>query len=319
MIMKDQSIGILMATYNGENFIRDQIDSILNQTYNNWILVIHDDGSTDNTINIVKEYEKKYPNKILFIEDNIKCGGAKENFSHLIDLAKKNFNFDYIMFADQDDVWLPNKIEITLSKMLELEENFGNNVPIIVHTDLIVVDKDLNIIANSFWDYQKINPQNNNLNCLLLENTVTGCTMMINKCLLELLKTPFPREAIIHDWWIALVCVLHQGVIFPLREKTVLYRQHDKNDTGAKGADLKNLLIRLFENPIGFLNKRISLSRKIKNQAKALYYENQNKKIELLEEYIRIMNKTFKRKVFYIKNRMLCGNIIKKVGKLIFY
>ena len=125
--MQKLSLAILMATYNGEEFIREQINSILNQTYKNWKLIIHDDGSTDNTVDIIKEYTKKYPNKIILIEDNIKCNGAKENFSHLIKIAYKNFNFDYILFSDQDDIWLPNKIEVSLSKIQEMENKFGKN------------------------------------------------------------------------------------------------------------------------------------------------------------------------------------------------
>ncbi len=313
--MMQPSIGILMATYNGEKFIAEQLDSILNQTYQNWLLLIHDDGSNDNTVNIIKHYQKLYPEKIIFIDDKVKCGGAKENFAHLIRIAKEEFNFNYVMFSDQDDVWLPEKIEITLDKMLELEKKYGKNKPILVHTDLKVVDRNLKMIAESFWEYQKIDPLNNSLNCLLLENTVTGCTMMVNRVLLNKIK--FDKNAIIHDWWIALICRLNDGIIFPIKQQTILYRQHGKNDTGAKGSSLNRLLIRFLTDPYGFLKRRLDLSLKIRNQIKALYNHYNNSWI--LVDYIKVERNFWERKIFYLKNNMLCGNIIKKLGKLIFY
>jgi glycosyltransferase involved in cell wall biosynthesis len=312
--MKEPLVGILMATYNGEKYLVEQLDSIINQTYKNWILVIHDDGSIDSTIDIIKEYVNKYSDKIILVEDNIKCGGAKENFFHLINIAKSNFNFDYIMFSDQDDVWLPEKIEITLNKMIETENKYGKNKPILVHTDLKIVDENLNLISNSFWEYQKINPLNNSLNCLLLENTVTGCTMMINRILFD--KIILDKNAIIHDWWIALICKITEGIIVPIEEQTILYRQHGRNDTGAKGASISRLLSRFVKSPVTFLQERLILSYKIRSQIKALanYYNN-----ELLKSYIKDEKFHLKRKIFYLKKNMICGNIVKKIGKVLFY
>ena len=228
--MKEPLIGILMATYNGEKFIKEQINSILNQIYKNWKLIIHDDGSTDSTVDIVKEYAKKHPDRIIFIDDKIKCGGAKENFAHLMQIAKDRFNFDYIMFSDQDDVWLPNKIEVTLNKMLDVEYEVGTDKPILIHTDLKVVDEHLNVIAESFWKYQKINPRDNTLNRLLCQNVVTGCTVLINKPALDI-TLPIPDGAILHDWWIALV-VATFGQIFYVPRACLLYTSPSPRDRG---------------------------------------------------------------------------------------
>jgi len=319
--VKEPLVGILMATYNGEKFIKEQIDSILSQTYRNWQLLIHDDGSSDRTVKIVEEYKRKYPNKIILIEDGIKCGGAKENFAHLMLIVRRRFKyFDYIMFSDQDDVWLPEKIKITLQTILEMESKYGVNSPILVHTDLKVVDEKLNIISESFWNYQNIDPTNNALNCLILENTVTGCTMMINKALFDLVNY-IPKEAIIHDWWITLVCSLFNGYICPLQEVTILYRQHSRNDTGAKGASFVRLAYRFLSNPRFFLIQKRDLARKIRLQTIALYNfaKINSRRNVLLDKYVTICDNFLLRKVFFIKNHCLCGNFQKKIGKLIFY
>jgi glycosyltransferase involved in cell wall biosynthesis len=107
-------IAIAMATYNGEKYLKEQIDSILEQSYNNWVLYIHDDNSQDNTVSIIKEYQLKYSNKIVFLDDDISFGNPQDNFSYII--TKIPESYEYYMFSDQDDFWLENKIEITLKK-----------------------------------------------------------------------------------------------------------------------------------------------------------------------------------------------------------
>lgn len=232
-------IYILLATYNGEKYIREQLESLLEQTYQDWILWIHDDGSKDGTLNIIKEYEEKLPNKIKFLNDGLRCGGAKQNFTHLLNSIDNNF--DYIMFCDQDDVWLDAKIETTLNQMIEVE-NSNQNKPIIIHTDLQVVDEELNIIADSYFIYQKIKPQwSKDFNISLVQNSVTGCTMMINKKA-KIISLPIGNNAIMHDWWILLKVLLHGGVVEHINKSTILYRQHSSNDTGAKGFSYTKLL-----------------------------------------------------------------------------
>ena len=228
----DKVVYILLATYNGEKYIREQLESLLVQTYQNWILWIHDDGSEDGTVNIIKEYKSKFPNKIKFLDDGLKCGGPKQNFAHLLNCIDDNY--DYIMFCDQDDVWLNDKIEITLNKMIEIEKNYPNK-PIIIHTDLKVVDEQLNSIADSFFVYQRINPKwSKDFNISLVQNSVTGCTMMINKKAKEI-SLPIGNNAIMHDWWILLKVLQNDGIVEYVDKATVLYRQHFSNHIGAKG------------------------------------------------------------------------------------
>lgn len=234
-------IDILLASYNGEKYIAEQIDSILNQTYKDWFLYIKDDCSTDNTLNIIRNYEKSYKDKIKVITSEIKSGSAKDNFFSMLRYSEN----EYIMTCDQDDVWLPDKIEITLNKMQEVEQA-DNNVPILVHTDLKVVDEKLNIIAESLMKMQNLDFRRDKLNNLLVQNIVTGCTVMVNRKLLNYIKL-VPRQAIMHDWWMALLASA-LGIVYFIDTPTVLYRQHKNNDVGAKNVKSIDYILRKLRN-----------------------------------------------------------------------
>lgn len=149
----DNHVDILLATYNGEKFVADQIRSILEQTYKNVRLIIRDDGSTDGTRAILEFFSRQYPEKIIVLpqEHNL---GIRGNFSKLMEHAKA----DYIMFSDQDDIWLPEKITKTLDKMKQVEKEHGPKRPILVHTDLIVTDKNLNTLHQSYWILSRLRP-----------------------------------------------------------------------------------------------------------------------------------------------------------------
>ena len=236
-------IYIIMATYNGEKYIKEQINSILNQSYINWKLIIHDDNSLDKTVSFIRKYQKE-DNRIKLVDDNISTGGAKENFTYI--LNKIDNNYEYIMFCDQDDVWLENKIEITLNKMIDTEKN-NTSIPILIHTDLKVVDKELNIISNSMFRYQKLNIKNQySLNLMSMENIITGCTMMLNKNL-SLLSKDIPNEAIMHDWWIGIIVLRENGLIEFVDKATILYRQHELNTIGSKKINFIYYLKKLFK------------------------------------------------------------------------
>lgn len=221
-------IDILMATYNGEHYIREQLESIINQSYTEWRLIIGDDCSSDGTVNIIREYQKKYPNQIFFYQNAVGSGSAKANFYSLL----SHINSDYVMFSDQDDVWLPEKIAITLAMMQAYEKKHGHDTPLLVHTDLYVVDKNLNRICDSLFYMQKMDYKRDSFNNLLVQNIVTGCTVMINKALVRLLYE-IPRKSVMHDMWLALIAAAFGKIVF-LNHPTLLYRQHDNNVEGAK-------------------------------------------------------------------------------------
>lgn len=321
------TVDILMATYNGEEFISEQIESIINQTHNNWRLIIKDDGSEDDTAITVKEYTRRFPEKISLVDDIGNNLGACQNFARLMEYSKS----DYIMFCDQDDVWLPDKIGITLQKILEMERSYGKNTPLLVYTDLKVADNDLNIIANSFWQYQKLDPETGQaLNRLLVQNVVTGCTMIINNALKKL-SMPIPQDAIMHDWWITLVAASF-GKIGYVDDSTVLYRQHDKNDIGAK--DLRVSYLYIIRKVIGLYKKerREQLKRTLlktkgdllmtQRQAKAFveHYNTSlnNKKLKLAKIYSELERYGLVKKRWHIlKYGFYATGLMKNLGILV--
>lgn len=234
-------IDILLATYNGEKYLGEQIDSIISQSYDAWRLIIRDDGSSDGTLSVINDYLVKYPHKITFIKDEINSTGATNNFSVLL----THSDGDYIMFCDHDDIWLPEKIMVTRNKMKALEEQYGKDIPLLVHTDLKVVDEHLNVLSDSFRKFQNLNPHTaKHLNRIIVQNVVTGCSLMINKKLKDILN-PIPEGVIMHDWWIAITACAF-GKIGYINESAILYRQHKRNEVGARewgiGYILKMLL-----------------------------------------------------------------------------
>lgn len=230
-------IAILMATYNGEKYICQQIDSILSQTCKDWELYIHDDGSTDNTRAAVESYVEKYQDKIHLI-DGKSTGGAKYNFFYLFGQVEA----PYYMTCDQDDVWLDKKIELTYDKMLTIENKA--DVPCLVYTELRVVDSELNTIADTMSGYQSLDCHKRTINQFILQNSVTGCTMMVNRALRDkMLRITDIDNTIMHDWWAALVAAQFGKTGF-IDEPTILYRQHGDNSLGALGINKLSYIVR---------------------------------------------------------------------------
>jgi len=226
-------IAIIMSSYNGAEHLPRQISSILNQSYKDWQLFIRDDNSSDNTLDIIEDYARRYPDKVNLIRGEKRNIGISESFLSLLNYVES----DYVMFCDQDDVWLSDKIKVTFDKMRETEEKFGFGTPVLIHTDLKVVDEGLNIVSDSLWRYQHLNPEKGKtLNRLLVQNVVTGCTMMINKALKNKIRF-FPKQAIMHDWWASLVAAAF-GKIDYVPTSTILYKQHDNSSIGAKEWDM---------------------------------------------------------------------------------
>ena len=230
-------IDILMATYNGEKYLREQLDSILRQSNTDWRLIIRDDCSNDSTVQIIQEYQAQYPDKLVLIQADTPSGSAQNNFFQLIKYWQQHCDTQYIMFADQDDVWLQNKVQTTLAEMQQLEQQRGREIPLLVHTDLIVVDAELNVINPSMFAMQNMDAKRDKLNNILVQNIVTGCTMMVNKLLLDMV-TEIPKRAVMHDMWLALIASAFGHICF-VEEVTILYRQHDSNANGAQ--DVKSM------------------------------------------------------------------------------
>lgn len=227
MIQCKQHIAILLATYNGKNYLREQIDSIIRQTFTDWHLYVHDDGSADGTIHIIKEYEKRFPEQITVL-DYPSQGGASCNFFSLLE----RIDAPYYMFCDQDDVWFDHKIQTCYDRIRQLE-HIHTATPIIVHSDLTIVDSQLQIIDHSFIRNQKIKIEKvNRFIDYAFTNTVTGCTMLFNAAAVKCIK--YPRSpARMHDSWITMSVVAKGGIVHFIEQPLIYYRQHGNNTLGA--------------------------------------------------------------------------------------
>lgn len=236
---RTEKIAILMATYNGENYIKDQLDSILAQTDTDWTLYVHDDGSKDGTMCILEDYKKRYPEQIILI-DGAPTGGAKQNFFYLMEQVEA----PYYMCADQDDVWRMEKVQLSKAEMLKVEKKEGKETPILVFTELKVVNSRLGVLADNMSEYQGLDCHNLTFNRALIQNVVTGCTMMINKSLRDkMIAVDGYEDILMHDWWAYLVATRFGKVSF-LAFQTIQYRQHENNGVGARDASSPMYLVK---------------------------------------------------------------------------
>jgi glycosyltransferase involved in cell wall biosynthesis len=226
---RQDRVDILLSTFNGERFIERQIESVLQQMDSACRLLIRDDGSTDATMAVVRPFVAQQPRRVVLLDDRSPGLGSCSSFGRLLEQA----DADYVLFCDQDDVWLPGRIAKTIGRIKEIEREHGTDTPVLAHTDLVVADEDLRAIAPSFWLYSNLRPERGNtLNRLLVQNVVTGCATTINRALARL-AAPIPRATVpMHDWWLALVASAF-GRIVAIPEATVLYRQHASNCLGA--------------------------------------------------------------------------------------
>jgi len=310
--MTNKSVSIAMATYNGERYLREQLDSILNQTYNNLEIIICDDLSNDKTIEIIKEYQKLDSRIQLYInETNL---GFKKNFEKAISLCTG----DFIALSDQDDIWKKNKIEVLI-------DNIGRYD--LIHSAACFIDENSKTISplwikqdNFKYSFAK----------LIFGNTITGCTLLFKK---ELLKefNPIPSGEKYHDWWLALLASKNNGIKY-FDEPLIYYRQHLSQDTGAKIETTFNKLLRII---FDIFNKKTSDRHKksthqiirlnsILNEKKMIF---SNEELKVLENAIIYHNdyinnflhlKTLKvglkyQKEIYFKNKflkILCRDIL---------
>ena len=301
----------MLSTYNGEKYLKEQLDSLFNQTYENFELIVRDDGSTDRTLKILKSYDIH----LLESQENI---GVKKSFSLLLEYAIEHSDGNYFMFCDQDDIWEKDKVEKTLQKMQELESQ-DKDMPLLVHTDLKVVDESLKLLHNSFWEYEYLNPKLNSFHRLLIQNTITGCTMMINRELATL-SLPIPNDSIMHDWWIGLVASKFGKIDF-IDEGLIYYRQHSLNSIGAKGFSALSILLKFYK----IFSKNESYILHLRNnihQAKTFLNQFRNTldkdTIVMLEEFIGIEYKSFlqKRKIL-LKHKILKQGFLRNLGLLL--
>ena len=303
----NNEIAILLATYNGGKYLREQLDSIFAQTYTKWHLYIHDDGSKDDTIEILKDYQSRFPNKITIIEGE-PTGGAKNNFYFLL----KRVESLLYMFTDQDDVWLPNKIEMEVNAW---NQNKADDVPVLVFTDLKIVNKSLDVISDSLWKYYKFNTEKIRMQSLILQNVVTGCTMLINKKLRDMMIAYKNIENVpMHDKWAALIA-LQFGKMIRINDQTILYRQHENNAVGAQSSNGLIYIKRKLEQLNDLKEKYAFTRRQAKEFCECFNVSDRRKAIRV---YADLDNDCkIQRVVTYIKCGFFSNRFSQKIGQIL--
>lgn len=225
-------ISICIATYNGEKYLKEQLDSILCQLTKNDEIIISDDGSTDNTISIISSY---CDTRIKILHNNVyqnfktKSSRVTKNFENALNYATG----DYIFLSDQDDIWEKTKIISSLKLFIEKKIN------LIVH-DAILIDNN-NIVIND--SYFKILHSKSGFVKNIIKNSYLGCCMAFDKNIL--IKTlPFPEKLIAHDIWIGLIAERIGKVAF-IDNKMIYYRRHDSTVTSSGFKSSHSLFFKL--------------------------------------------------------------------------
>ena len=219
-----------MAAYNGSLFLREQIDSILDQTDGNWRLTVSDDGSEDGTEDIIAGYTRRFPEKITWYRAGKRFGNARDHFFHLMDQSRAA----WMLFSDQDDTWYPDKVAKMREAMKNAESRYGAETPLLIFSDQTPTDARLRPVAPSLMRYQKQAFSSFDFRGILMQNVVTGGAMAVNRPLAALAgQCADTSQTIMHDWWLAAVAARFGKIVY-LDEPLGTYRQHGNNVEGAK-------------------------------------------------------------------------------------
>lgn len=301
----DYCVAIALATYNGAQYLEDQLNSIIHQSFGNWRCYIHDDGSQDGTVSILKKYIEMMPDRFILL-DYEPVHSASKNFLSIL----KYIEEPYVMFSDQDDVWIENKIEIEISEIQRIEKT-SNDIPILVFTDMRVVNQHLEQIDKSFFHYTSLNPQNAVFNRLIIENFIPGCTTIMNKKAYDLVrKCPDPNKVVMHDMWCGLV-VSSCGLISYVNESTSFYRQHCNNVQGTKKHRTKGQIIikyvkQLF-NHKSLVKEKNRLYQKLDQVSMMSHYNINKKAYDLLKRIQKINDMSFFNRYYVFRNDLCLG------------
>lgn len=236
MINQMPTVAVLMSTYNGEKFLREQLDSIFNQDNVAVKLFVRDDGSTDGTVGIVREYAQRFPVEIILDRENVRPG---ESFMRLVYRYADEPDIDYYAFADQDDVWLPKKMCTAIEKL----NMIGKDMPALYSSNQYIYTNGEN------KGVRHKEPQRVDLISHMTKNTIAGCTFVFNKALAQLVAgvdRPDPRilRYRLHDAWLMLVAIACGKAVYD-EESHMLYRIHEENTVGVKEIPLSERVHRL--------------------------------------------------------------------------
>jgi hypothetical protein len=214
---------VILAVFNGQTYLPAMLDSLLSQTTRDFNVLVRDDGSRDGSLEILERYKPRFDGRLSVIT-GAPSGSATANFAILMRETKA----DYALLADQDDVWKPEKVELTLRSLKEAEAKYGKSTPIYFATDIAVVNKDLELISASYWKWKRLRPSMmSNLSQSLICVPIQGMASGLNRALLDL-ANPVAEKAISHDWWAQLIAAA-MGKVICDPTVTALYRVHGGN------------------------------------------------------------------------------------------
>lgn len=231
------SLELLFATYNSEVYLRPLLESLVQQTHDDFVLLVSDDGSSDATLAVLDEFTPRFRHPVRHVHGERPSGSAMRNFGHLLEQASA----DYVMLVDHDDVWHADKIERGLQTIAKAEAVTGRDRPALAHSDLAVIDGAGNPVQPSFWAMKQIDPTcSKDLRRTLIHASVVGCTSTLNRALVEACL-PVPGDAVMHDWWISLVAAAHGTVMFDPAPR-MDYRIHGNNVSNPRAASARGAL-----------------------------------------------------------------------------
>lgn len=303
-LLKMSKVQILMSTYNGEKYLKEQIDSIIKQEGVELELLVRDDGSKDSTIDIIKEFTNQYKNIKFYQGENL---GAARSFMDL--LNKSDEHYDYYAFADQDDVWMPDKIISAIKKLEEYKDKLA-----LYMSALEIVDEELNFI-----EIKKVEG-NFSFEGEMIKNFATGCTMVLNKKLVDIIKEYNPNYLIMHDSWITRVCYAIGGNVIIDEKSHIKYRQHGDNVLGYKDEGLQKIKRQL---KIAFKDNvcmRVNIAKELKNGYEKKLTDNARGVVENLINYTKdrkakkwlLHNKSFRTTNKKLNLKMKLGILLNK-------
>lgn len=311
---KKKTVRILLATYQGATYLPALLDSLLKQDYSDLEIVASDDGSSDESASILAAYAERHSDRIIHHCSGRKFGNAQDHFLYLL----RHFgDAPYLMFCDQDDIWHSDKVSATLAV---LHSGCPDpSIPALVHTDLCVVDQNLQELSPSFLRFSSLDGNHVQLHQLLVQNVVTGCTVMLNHALAELFcHAEYPDHILMHDWYLALLAAACGKVLF-LDRATIDYRQHGSNAVGAKNArSLSYLLSRLKNNDAKYAFVRTtSQAASLLSHYNAVLPEDAKQLLEIFA-HLPEQQKT-KRLACYQKYRLYKQSLPRRIGQILWW
>ena len=296
------TVEILLSTFNGGVYLEEQLKSFEKQTFQDWRLIVRDDGSDDNSIEVIESFAAKYPDRVVFVNIPKKLHGVLGAYAQLMDYSC----CDYIFFADQDDVWNVDKLEIMLGYIRNAEKVHGRDKPILVYSDLCVTNESLAEKSGSFFKIQHLDPLRYLPNNILIQNIVPGCSMAMNKAMIDLC-IPVPEEAILHDWWVMLTASVFAEIVY-IPEQLMLYRRHISNVTSVGNRyGIVNIVKKIFKYKRDFV-----LVLKQAETFRNLNYKKMDANIEkIFSNFVAVKSANWLQ-----KRRLLYSNNIHKYGLL---